>query len=312
MLKNMRYKPCVMGNVCIPYTKKNGFIDDLFRQTIQELISYNIKNLYIFGTAGEGYAVSNAMFTRIARSFFDETKSISNNCLLGVIGMSVEQIKEKIDIGIDIGFKMFQISLPPWGKCNDKEMFNFFDEILGAYPNCNFLHYNTIRGLRTLTGKEYGIISSTYKNLVASKISSNNLFGILSVFYNAPQMCHFFTEFEYAYAGLFSPCGLILTSSSINLKLAADFFNSVKQKNLKKIVNYAEDFYTILFSLFENTASGQHIDGAYDKIYAKILNKDFPLELISPYQYTTDAEFENFKETLKRNLPKWMKSSNGR
>ena len=49
------------------------FEEDIFRRSVQHLLMQGIRDLYIFGTAGEGYAVTERQFDEITRVFLEET-----------------------------------------------------------------------------------------------------------------------------------------------------------------------------------------------------------------------------------------------
>ena len=302
----MRLAPCMLATVCVPWNEDFTVSEGLFRREVRHLLSTGFENLYIFGTAGEGYAVTDAMFRHIAGAFHDEMQASQGFCQLGVIGLSVPQVKARIDIGLELGFRAFQISLPSWGEVNQREMFTFFDEVLGAYPQAQFLHYNLIRGLHIVTGKEYARILSDHPNLVATKSGRSSIHQDLDLIRNAPELCHFLTEFDYAYASLFGTCGLLVSMSAINARKARTFYQAGQACDVETLVTMTREYQTILDLLMSHLASGQHMDGAYDKLFVKIPLPDFPLRLLPPYQGTTDEEFTAFVEALTIRLPDWI------
>lgn len=127
-----RPDPCVLGTVCIPWDPSGNFLEPIFSHQIQLLHASGFDNLYIFGTAGEGYAVTNKQFRAIAQVFIEETHKLTDMRQLGVIGQSTAQMVERIEIGVDLGYEWFQISLPAWGTVNKREMNRFFDDILAV------------------------------------------------------------------------------------------------------------------------------------------------------------------------------------
>ena len=58
-----------MATCVTPWDEKYEFIEGLFRQQVRQLIERLTSHLYIFGTAGEGYAVSDRQFENIATVF---------------------------------------------------------------------------------------------------------------------------------------------------------------------------------------------------------------------------------------------------
>ena len=48
-----------MATACIPWTEDYRFDEQMFRQEVDLLCDNGLKNIYLYGTAGEGYSVSN-------------------------------------------------------------------------------------------------------------------------------------------------------------------------------------------------------------------------------------------------------------
>ena len=106
----------------------------LFRHEVATLLSAGYSHLYVFGTAGEGYAVDDAQFEQVARVFVDEMRAGGAEPMVGVISLSLETILERIAFARDnLGVRLFQISLPSWGALEDAEVRTFFDTVLGTY-----------------------------------------------------------------------------------------------------------------------------------------------------------------------------------
>ena len=69
-----RYRCGILANCCVPWDEDCGFAEEVFRRQVRRLIAHGIRDLYIFGTAGEGYAVTDRQFDEITRAFLDETR----------------------------------------------------------------------------------------------------------------------------------------------------------------------------------------------------------------------------------------------
>ena len=95
--------------------------------------------------------------------------------MVGVIGMSTEQVVEKVALAYDKGFRVFQISLPPWGELNDREYLTYFIDVCGSFPEASFLHYNLPRPKRVLVTEDYKRLQDEVPNLVATKYTSASL-----------------------------------------------------------------------------------------------------------------------------------------
>src|SRR5436190_20831692 len=121
-----RYPACIMATAVIPWDERYEFMEDLFRHQVRHLLAHLTKHLYVFGTAGEGYAVSDRQFDRIVRVFHDEMKKAGAEAMVGIISLSLSTIVERIAHCREMGVKQFQVSLPSWGPLNDVELIEFF------------------------------------------------------------------------------------------------------------------------------------------------------------------------------------------
>lgn len=301
--------PCPLATVCIPWDEHEEFLEPIFRRQVRGLHAAGYENLYIFGTAGEGYAVTNQQFRRIAEVFNDETQDLPGMRQLGVIGLSTAQTRERIEVGLELGFDWFQISLPGWGVVNDREMEQFFDDVLDPYPQARFLHYNNMRCGRRLSGSEYSRLQQKHPNLIASKSGGHTASSLWILLNDAPGMTHFLTEFDFTAASLFGmKCGLLVSVSSLNPERSLDFFKAGQNADKLELKNLNCELQAIHRKVISVvTAQGGHMDGAFDKIFARALNDGFPLRLLSPYQGCGEAECRMFLEWLGKNYPEWKK-----
>ncbi len=299
----VRLEPCVLTTPCMPWREDCTLAEDILRREVRRLLNDGFENLYIFGTAGEGYAVTDDMFRQAAAIFHEEMQASKGLRQLGVIAMSVPQVKARIDMGLETGFRMFQISLPPWGAVNDREMYGFFDAVLGAYPAATFMHYNISRGRRVITAAEYAKIAAAHPNLVAIKHGLASPRETVNLLTRAPELCHFFTELGYAYASLLGRCGLLVSVSIIAPAAARELFAAGQRQDARALARMTITWSKVLELVMECAASGQHMDGAYDKLFAKLADPDFPLRLLPPYQGSTDEEFRHFAAKIREHWP---------
>ncbi len=121
-----RFPSCIMGTCVIPWSQQYDFQEDLFRHQVSELLRVGTKHLYLFGTAGEGYAVTNRQFREITRVFVEEMQRGEAEPMVGLISLSLPTIIERIEIARDLGVRQFQISLPGRGALRNAEVDLFF------------------------------------------------------------------------------------------------------------------------------------------------------------------------------------------
>src|SRR5207245_5557950 len=134
----LRFPPTILATCVVPWDTDGNFMEDLFRHQVRHLLHEGVKNLYIFGTAGEGYAVSDRQFDQVVRVFQQAMQAGGGEPMVGVISLSLSTIVERIGRCREMGIRLFQISLPSWGPLSETELFEFFRQTCGRFPDCRF------------------------------------------------------------------------------------------------------------------------------------------------------------------------------
>ena len=229
---------------------------------------------------------------------------------LGVIGQSTAQIRGRIEAGLKIGFRDFQVSFPGWGALNDREVDSFFHDILDSYPEARFLHYNTGRSGRVLSGGEYARLAARHPNLVATKSGGHTVASLMALMGGAPELCHFVTELDFAAACLLGySCGLLVSVSSVHPARCREFFEAGRSGDAAALRRMTGELFGLRARVLGAVGDERgHMDGAFDKIYARLADPEFPLTMLSPYQGASPAAFGNFREWLAKNAPEWALS----
>ena len=93
----------------------------------------------------------------------------------GVIALSTGNVLERLRVAHDLGFRAFQVSLPSWSELTDAEVLTYLTTVCGAFPDSQFMHYNTARVGRIVSGSLYRHIVDQVPNLVATKTMTPNL-----------------------------------------------------------------------------------------------------------------------------------------
>jgi dihydrodipicolinate synthase/N-acetylneuraminate lyase len=296
-----------MTTCCVPWTNEGRFAEAVFRRGVRISLE-GTSHLYIFGTAGEGYAVTDRQFDQIVAAFAEEMRQASAEPMVGVIHLSLGTIIERIERCRDAGLRQFQISLPSWGALNDREMFGFFDGVCDRFPDCQFMHYNLPRAKRIVTGIEYGRLAEAHPNLVATKNTGDSLSHLRSLFDDAPQLQHFLSEAGYIYGSPFGECG-ILASFVMNWQKLRSLFDAGEQGDVATLSSIQREVDIIIQTLSETVPNGR-IDGAYDKLFAKMYDPAFPLGMLPPYVGSSDDEYQAFVRLLGERLPDWVPAVN--
>lgn len=296
-----RYPRTILATCPIPWTESYELAEAVFRSEVQRLLSELTSSLYIFGTAGEGYAVTDAQFEHITRIFATEMPP-NAHAMVGIISLSLPTVIQRIELAHQFGIREFQLSLPSWGELTDHEVEIFFQETCGRFPDCRFLHYNLTRAKRLLRGVDYARLAAAHPNLVAVKMGGENPAGFADILAAAPALQCFFTEFGYAAMRDRFDCGLLASFSTINLSLAKTFFAARGER----LAALSGELRTVHQFIKNTLGTEAHMDGAYDKLYSKIRDPNFPLRLLPPYSSASDETFAK----LRRGLPaRWRQSS---
>lgn len=299
-----RYPSCIMATCCVPWDAEGQFAEAIFRRGVRTTLAHGTKHLYVFGTAGEGYAVTDGQFDQIVAAFADEMRQAHAEPMVGVIDLSLGTIRERIERCRAIGVRQFQISLPSWGALAERELFNFFDGVCGRFPDCQFMHYNLPRTKRLVTGKEYGRLSDAHPNLVATKNCGDSLSHLRSLMEDAPQLQHFLSESGYVYGSMFGECG-VLASFIMNWPKLQALWEAGRRRDIEVMMSIQREVDIVLRTLFETVPAGR-IDGSYDKLFEKMYDAEFPLRLLPPYVGSSDEEFQAFVRLLGERLPEWI------
>lgn len=307
MSSSQRHPSCVLATCCVPWDDRLQFAEETFRRLVRRLAEAGLEDLYVFGTAGEGYAVTETQFDQITRVFLDETGKLRARAMIGLISLSLPVVIERIERARDLGARRFQISLPSWGALRDAEVATFFQETCGRFPDCEFLHYNLARAGRLLTGAEYGRLAQKHPNLIATKNSTADEARLHSLFHDAPQLRHFITETGYAKASRLGEPGFLVSIASIQPALALAYFNAGKEKDFAALAALDTELHRMVARMIEIAAQGTaHMDGAYDKMFCRLLLPDFPLRLLPPYEPMSESTFQAFTAFLRAEHPRWL------
>jgi dihydrodipicolinate synthase/N-acetylneuraminate lyase len=285
----------ILATAVVPWTPDYALDEARFRRQVAVIAENLTRHIYVFGTAGEGYAVTDAQFDAVARAFWGAAQEHGVAPMLGVISLSLPTIVERIERGRALGFREFQLSLPSWGALNDPEVDRFFAETCGRFPDCRFHHYNLLRTKRLLTAVDYRRLAAAHPNLVAVKCSTDDpaiLDDLLTV---SPRLRFYFTEFGYALARRQGrDVGLLISIATAHYARAQEFVAGDDAARGQAVA----ELRAMVGSLKEISAGRSHIDGAFDKMLYRLTDPTFPLRLLPPYATATDADFDRFRAAL--------------
>ena len=290
-----RLPPTMLATCVLPWDDRLRFDEDAFREHVRLVAAHMTRHLYVFGTAGEGYAVTEAQFRDVARVFWDEARRCAVTPMLGIISTSLGTVIERIEFGLGLGYRQFQISFPAWGRVSDAERDVFFSETCGRFGQAQFLHYNTPRGGRVLTGAEYGRLAAEHASLAAVKFTSSDAAVVAELVRNAAPVQCFLTEPAYVLAD--GNCGLLVSLSGVRLGLPGRF-QAARGAGLRELGRLAEAVDELLEDSFSAACPSAHMDGAYEKVLARAHGARLALRLLPPYQGATEDAYRRFEAGL--------------
>jgi dihydrodipicolinate synthase/N-acetylneuraminate lyase len=304
-----RFPSGILATAVIPWDDRGEFLEGLFVAQVRHMAAHLTPNLYVFGTACEGYAVTDTLFDRITRSFVGAMRAAGAEPMVGVISLSLPTIIERIALARDLGVRRFQLSLPAWGALADSEVETFFRETCGRYRDCQFLHYNLMRTKRLVTPAEYGRLAAAHPNLVATKNSTDSIDRVTELMRLAPDLTHFLNESVLPYASLLGECGLLASVALTNGGQCRRFFQACQGRDTVTATRLLAEIHGVTRALIGSVDGPARIDGAYDKMLWKLHDPRFPLRLLPPYEGASDDQFRRFAAALKDQYPAWLPAS---
>ena len=294
-----RYPQCNLSDCLLPWTEDFELDIPVFEAHIQATLDGGYKNIYLTGTAGEGFALSEKRFRQVVEIFADKTVKPGIDPQVGIISTSMEHMMDRMAFCYEKGIRMFQITLPCWGALDDDELLLFFKTVCGRFADCRFLHYNNPRTKRRLTGKDYRRIIDHVPNLVATKNSSSDYGVTYEVIRNAPELQHFFLEGNYPFGSLLGECSLLCSYGHIFPQTSWDYYEAgVKGDKdelfrIQELLRYADG------KLFEHCERDM-IDSAFDKTFVWLRTPEFSNRLRPPYLGLSDEESRICREVFER------------
>lgn len=285
----------ILGTALVPWRADWSFDEELFAAQVRVLARELTPSLYAFGTAGEGYAVTDRQFEAVARTFLPVARECGADPMLGIISLSQAVIVERIALGRALGCRRFQLSLPSWGELKDAEVDAFFAATCGAFPDCRFHHYNLMRTKRLLRGADYLRLADAHPNFVAVKCSTADPAILADLMTASPRLRFYLTEFGYAHARRAGrDVGLLVSLAAVAPERARAY---VAGDDARRAAD-AADLERVRAALMEIAGGRFHMDGAFDKLLYKVRHPEFPLRLLPPYVSADEADYRRFVAAL--------------
>ena len=310
-MEEVRYQRTVLATCCVPWRAPFEFDEGMFRQSVRGLLTRGMKDLYVFGTAGEGHAVSDALFERIVDAFLDEMAVEGATPMVGVISSSVATMRDRVRYCLGRGCTKFQFAISSWGGAGAGELRSVFQALCGEFPEASFLHYNTARSGRIVPPREYRELAKEFPNFVGTKYGAGDPEVLTGLLMEVPQLRHFFTELGFYYGSAVGPCGLLASISSTNPRSAWAYLRHAENGDRQALAKDFAELAEMMAALRKAVGEGPFVDSAYDKVLAKVLEPDFPLALLPPQVSGAADAWERYRDFLETRLPNWLPEPSG-
>ncbi len=300
-----RYPRTILATACVPWTDAFELDEARFVAGVQKLLDQDIRHIYLFGTAGEGYAINDALFQRLVTLFAKAMDQPGCQPMVGLISLSLKTMHDRIRFAYDQGIRDFMFALPGWGALADEEVRLFFHDLCDPYPDCRFFHYNNNRSKRLLTVADYEQLANDVPNFVGAKYSTSDLSILQALATSRSPLRFFITENGFAFASQLGPVGLLMSVGTCNIPQTLRFYDACLAQDTTQVWDMLQELKEVVEVLIDLVGPGK-IDGSYDKVFSKIQDPAFPLRLLPPYIGTTDAAYEAFCSYLKKEQPQWI------
>lgn len=306
-----RYERTMLATACLPLDAEERVDLPMLRREVRHLRAARLEHIYLFGTAGEGYDVTDAEYSEIVSTFVDEMRGAVP--MVSVISSSPRHMLERIETAYALGVRDFQLTLPCWGTLMDEELAPFFHAMCDPFPGCRFLLYNIQRAGRVLSGAQLERIAAEVPNLCGAKYPAHDTVTLSALAKDSP-LRYFLTEAGYGYGcavgGEFS---YLLSIGVSDLPRAHAYFDAGVRGDMDALFALEGDILHARDLIVG--AVGAAIDGGYDKVIAKLCMPEFPLRLRKPYRYIDDAAFARLLAQFNEEFPAsgvWTKANQER
>jgi len=304
----MRYVRNFLGTVSMPWHPDFSFDQATFRKSVRVLVSSGMRDLYLFATAGEGYAVTVGQFRQVTEAFADEHAAAGGiDPMIGVVGISLATSLKRVGVAHSLGLRDFQFSLPPWSALTGKETTAVFVAFCDGFPDSRCMHYSLARSGRIVSPRAYGALAVRREGLVATKYGASEPNQVVGMLREAPQLHHFFTQNGCFLGAALGECGFIASVASSNPVRARVFVDAGASGDMDRPPALYAELSALSAALATAIGPGR-IDGTHGKVIHQLANPAFPLRLLPPFEGSTDAEFESYRQVMRQQSPQWLPS----
>jgi len=138
------------------------------------LIAMQVSGIYINGTAGEFYSLTEHEFDQIALLLTEHCEVANVPFQIGASHMSAQISLERLKRSVALAPATFQIILPDWYPLTDEEAIDFLYRMADAAEGIGLVLYNPPHAKRVLSPETIGLLAREVPSLVGVKVAGGN------------------------------------------------------------------------------------------------------------------------------------------
>lgn len=299
----------VFMSIDIPWDDNDNIDEKALYDNIQKYIPTGLHGIYTTGTTGEFYALNFDEFKQLVEVFSDSVKGKPILTQVGCTAISTKECYRMCDYVASKGnIDGIQIALPFWMALTDEECDMFFKDICLSFPQIGFVHYNTMRAKRLLTGPDYKRIRQSVPNLIGAKFTGSGFYDLAEMIVEAPEMSFFVGEDILAPAMMFGAKGTYTSLALGNPYFILDFYRLCENREWEKAIDIQkkiqEWFVKVAVPMdairgYKDSAGDRAIRNAGGFLIGY-------LKCRKPYVHYTEAEVEKYIEETRKVLPEFI------
>lgn len=169
-------------------TRENRLAEAVLQQYTAWLIQHPIGGLFALGTTGEGLLLERTDWETavkiVANTVHDQVPVV-----VQCGGISFADTMARIKVAGAEGVNWIALMTPFLYRYSDDDLFHYFDEIIGAWPNLHFYLYNIPKyAQNTISPAVYVRLANRHENLLGIKDSSGSRESIAKFIDAMPQL----------------------------------------------------------------------------------------------------------------------------
>ena len=106
---------------------------------------------------------------------------------------------------------------------------------------------------------------------------------------------------------LVGECSLLSSFGPMMPARTREFFDAGRSRKFDRLFRLQAEYLAAVADIQRPAQGTDKIDGAYDKMWARLGGAPMPLRLLSPYEPFSEEVFEQCREILHGKYPDWMR-----